>query len=284
MNLDHVRQMPPVARFLYWVTEREGVRLRREAGDPKPWTDDEVLLDYRFCNVRRMDDKVSRWLLDNWYGPWKDHYTIPPAAALARFINLPSSLERITEHVFPDWRPDRIKATLRALRDEEEGPVFNGAYMVRGNDGPDKVASVVDHYVQPLVTRPVTTATHSMRVTWNRLMPSYGLGSFMAGQIVADLRWALEGTWADRHIWAPRGPGSVRGLNRLRGLPPGTPMDYGTFLDGLTEVIELCRTNLPASIHGRLEAMDYQNCLCETDKYERCLWGGRSKQTYPGRG
>ena len=41
---------------------------------------------------------------------------------------------------------------------------------------------------------------------------------------------------------------------------------------------------LPDSITSRLEAMDYQNILCEFAKYEKTLWGeGRPKQSYNGR-
>jgi len=36
------------------------------------------------------------------------------------------------------------------------------------------------------------------------------------------------------------------------------------------------------TICDRLEAIDYQNCLCEFDKYERALQGGRPKRNYDG--
>jgi hypothetical protein len=43
------------------------------------------------------------------------------------------------------------------------------------------------------------------------------------------------------------------------------------------------RKHLPMSITKRLEAIDWQNCCCEYDKYSRTLFGeGRPKQRYPG--
>ena len=67
--LDHVRRLKPLDRLLYWVTERESIRIQRLQGKAPPWTDDPILRQYRFCNVRRMDDAVSQWLLTNWYTP-----------------------------------------------------------------------------------------------------------------------------------------------------------------------------------------------------------------------
>lgn len=43
-----------------WIGEREVVRLRREAGEPKPWTDDPILRECSFCNVRREEGRPRR--------------------------------------------------------------------------------------------------------------------------------------------------------------------------------------------------------------------------------
>lgn len=272
----------PLERFCYWINEREAIRLKKEDGKPKPWTSNPILSAYRFCNVRRMDDKVSQWLYQNWYGPNYNHRNMVAAVGLARFINKPETLELIG---FPIRRqPERIKQIVRKA--QAEGlTVFNSAYMVRGNDGQDKIESVVDYYVEAIRKIPVDTS--SMEETHARLLGCYGMGSFMAGQIVADLRWAMgaSNSWKDREDWAPLGPGSKRGMNRVLGFPKDTPMNQKAFLERLTGlryyVIE--RNLVPVSIYSRMEAHDWQNCLCEFDKYERVLHGeGRPKSRYPG--
>lgn len=280
MNLDRVRKMNPVDRLVYWINERESIRLKKEAGEPKPWTDDPILRSFRFCNVRRMDDKVSRWLLDHWYLPNFDCPRMVGACALARWINLPESLAEIG---FPKrWEPGRVKRVLRARADRSER-VYNAAYMIRGGDDPRKEDTVVDRYVSPVFAKPPPVTGASMREAWAALVPYYGFGSFMAGQVVADLRWAMAGSWKDRMTWAPEGPGSRRGLLRALGKPLAAPMSHQGFADNFAWSMEKVRTDLPSSIAGRLEAMDYQNCLCEFDGYERVLWGqGRKKQGYLG--
>lgn len=291
-----------IERLATFVKERESIRLKKEAGEPKPWTADPILRSYRFTNVRRMDDKVSRWLFTHWYEPFANHPNMLAAVALARFVNKPESLGPIRHHLFPmrregepDW--EGVKNTLRGIK-SGGGTVFSGAYMVRGNStkSPDKIGTVVDEYVRPLwdahVKHPTSYVVgNSMSGTHAAIATRYGYGSFMAGQIVADLRWAVTGDWEDRLMWAPVGPGSARGLARMLYLPDEWHLvarDYVArpdewLSDFKQYVLEKLPARLPATLRDRLEAMDYQNTLCEHDKYERVrLNQGRPKQLYSG--
>jgi len=278
--LSDVSSLSPIDRLIYWIKERESVRLKKEAGEPKPWTDDAILQKYRFCNVRRMDDKVSQWLLHNWYEPFHDHPNMLIACCLARFFNLPSSLEAIG---FPEvWDAAKVRSVLRRLKKQGK-TIFNAAYMVRGNDGVDKVACVINYSIQPLVKHPPIIDTSSMQNTWKALECRRGFGSFMAGQVVADLRWGLSGSWEDKGTWAPIGPGSKRGMNILLGRELESPITQSDFNIQLNNLMLDLRIRLLIKLTGRLEAIDYQNCLCEYSGYEKVLWGrGRKKQLYPG--
>lgn len=285
MLISQVKKLSPLERCLYFIRERESIRLKKDAGEPKPWSQNTILQNYRFCNIRRMDDKVSKWLYNNWYQPNFDHIRIIWACGLARFINKPDSLAEIYGIVFEMESRQatlerEIKAKLRQYRDKGN-TVFNGAYMVRGNDGEDKISSVVDYYCKPLFDLAIDST--SMEETHLLLQTCYGMGSFMAGQVVADLRWAMEGKWQDRNSWAPIGPGSKRGMNRLLGLDIKSAMNQQEFNVQLLQFIEQCNGCLPSSITDRMEAIDYQNCLCEFDKMERTLFDNRHpKQKYPG--
>lgn len=282
MRSEQVRKMSVEARFLYWIEERESIREAKERGSPQPWTCNEVLGTYRFCNVRRMDDKVSQWLLNNWYLPYWNHPNMLVAASLARHYNLPAALE---EMGFPFvWDPEVIKGRMRRRKARGEN-VFNGAYMVRGIGEVDKTEMVVSKVVQPLVDDPPRLSTASMEECVGALLPYWGFSHFMAGQVVADLRWAMSGTWEDKDVWAPVGPGSARGMNRLHNRPINTPLPQEKFLRELTDLIKACKPDLLSKITSRMEAMDWQNCLCEFDKMERAIWGeGRPKQIYRARG
>ena len=130
----------------------------------------------------------------------------------------------------------------------------------------------------------------SLEGTWDAFRDkSHGLtgwGSFMAGQVVADLRWTRYLEHApDVGRWAPLGPGSTRGLNRLAGRLVGQSIPQ---VQGLAEMLELQRivNNNTAAYVPAIELADVQSCLCEVDKYLRAQTnGGRPRSLYvPGRG
>lgn len=283
MLTDRVRKLSPINIFLYWIKEREAIRRRKEAGKPKPWTDDEILQRYRFCNVRRMDDKVSRWLLDNWYEPYKDHPNMVIACVLARHFNNPEALAVIG---FPE-QIDLEGWTEKLKRRKADGmPVFNGAYIIRADGAyPSKIDMVLDQTVRQFLDKPFNPTTSSLRQTVDGLMKYRNIGSFMAGQIGVDLRWGLTGTWKDRTTWAPIGPGSSKGMNLLHGRPILFKLKQHQFDRELAALTAVGRKALPGSCTDRLEAIDWQNCLCEYSKYVRTLNGtGTPKLGYDGKG
>ncbi len=108
---------------------------------------------------------------------------------------------------------------------------------------------------------------------WDWLNGQPGIGSFMAGQAVADLRHIHhEVVWTDTHTWAPQGPGSKRGVNRLVGQPPDAGMPIGEWLDVLRLGYAKAKARLP-EIYLRLELMDQQNVMCEFATYRRLTLG-----------
>jgi hypothetical protein len=280
MLIEQVKNLNTLDRLLYWITERESIRLKKESGEPKPWTDDKILSSFRFCNVRRADDRVSKWLLEWWYKPNFNHKNMLVACALARHFNLPAALEEIG---FPKvWNPVRIKRLLRAKKARGEN-IFSGAYMVRGVETVDKTEMVVTKVCQPLVDNPPKIDTSSMQRSVEALLPYWGFSSFMAGQVINDAVWAIKGTWADRHTWAAIGPGSLKGMNQIHERPIKHPIKQEQFLEELRSLAKCCQDQLPKSITQRLILSDYQNCCCEYFKYTKALLGiGKPKQKYSG--
>jgi hypothetical protein len=253
----------------YWVEEREKVRARRENNDPKPWSQDSLFTAYRWCNVRRMDDRVSHWLL-RW------HQTHPEiglqnrmvAAVGGRLINWPPSLQALPYPApYDEYQWTMVLLKRKARREK----VFTGAYIINGALGGDKILQVTRKVLAPLWAARRTAPKHpqTMREVWDWLNGKPGIGSFMAGQAVADLRHIHhELPWSDRLSWAPQGPGSKRGVNRLVGQPPGAGMPYNEWLDVLRLAHARGAARLP-HIYDRLELMDTQNVMCEYDKYQR---------------
>lgn len=279
--LDGIRAKSAFHRLCYWIEERESIRLKKEAGEKAPWTPDPILQSYRFTCPRRMDDRVSKWLL-GWYQ--KDHHNIVPAVVLGRFINKPDSLAALEPEVFCKGKPNLSLIERKLRYHHEAAPVFNGAYIIPPGKGKDKIDSVVNYVCKGVVTEPVNIDTASIQNTHTAFMERDGFGSFMAGQVCHDLSYVITGTWTDRYTWAPYGPGSIKGMDYLMRDEKGNVPKYN-FLDEIRSLRDRLQYSLPEDLFGKLDMMDIQNTLCEGGKYFRTLEGtGKPKQLYNGRG
>jgi alpha-glutamyl/putrescinyl thymine pyrophosphorylase clade 1 len=55
-----------------FAVERENIRRKHDAGLSFPWTNDSILRDYRFCNVERERDTVTKDVTALYREPHKD--------------------------------------------------------------------------------------------------------------------------------------------------------------------------------------------------------------------
>ena len=252
----------------HWIRERENIRLRREAGEPKPWTTDPVLQNYRFCNVHREDDKVTRWIARNWRDPNNGHENMVLAMALARLVNWPDSLMQIG---FPyEWDPDEFIDVMRYRR-ENGLKGWTGAYMItaEANGSPKEVsvARTLD-FIDARSWYPSTCYA-----LWEKLQDAPRVGSFIAAQIVADVKHTDALIEAEDYLtFCAPGPGSMNGLNWLLGKDMHTAWRQADFSD----VVNSLRASMGHVVE--MDAQDMQNCLCEVFKYQR----GYSRSKYPG--
>lgn len=280
MNDAHSRD--PFCRLVYFVTERERVRLNKEALRlPRAqWTRDEILQTYRFTNVRREDDRVTRWIVDNWREPYRGEPDLWHAMCVARLINEPSTLEKLGRP--GRWSRSRLELVVRKLKADGER-WLNPAYIVSTNG---RAVAKEEHIAG--ILEDLWTARRTLRPTQADTLCSYhmtlgacyGLGSFMAAQVVADLKYVLPlKNASDWYTFAASGPGSRRGLNRLLERPKDSKWredEWRLSLGRLqVQLNDALRWDEP------LHAQDVQNCLCEFDKMERARLGeGRPKQKY----
>lgn len=269
-----------------FIVERHNIYQAKEEGKSKPWTEDEILQRYRFCNVYRELDTVTRWIADEWRTIYQEDPDLWFAMAVARWVNWPDTLNEIGYPV--PWDPEWFVTVLNRRKDSGQ-KVWTGAYMIgtQGN-AKDKPLFIAQDVLQPLWDRreelrpkPGTTLEDFARP----IIQTKNQGTFMVGQMVADAKYADPHLLAapDWWTWAVSGPGSRRGLNRVTGRPLDKGWREPDFLAVLSELRDEVNDNLPPWME-QLHAQDLQNCLCEFDKYERTRLGeGRPRSGYPGR-
>lgn len=262
--------------FTAFIFAREAARLGN-GFDP-------IIAKYRFCNVRREDDRVTKWIAEHWRTPHQNNKDIVFAMVVARLFNLPATLADIE---FPvPWRPAFVGKKL-ARRKERGLNTFNAAYIVSTNGlKVDKVKYVLDYVLKPMWE--ARESQPGRETIWPKLedlhtwlMQFRGMGSFMAAQVVADAKYTPRFSGAlDWNTFAASGPGSRRGLNRVMDQPLKAPWKEWSWHSHLLDLREQTLKKLPRVLKN-LHAQDIQNCLCEFDKYERARLGqGLPKQLY----
>jgi hypothetical protein len=275
------------AELFHWIKERHATYLRRQAGQPKPWTSDPIIRQYRFTNVYRELDTVTIWIAQH----WRNQPAIPEmwfAMAVARLVNWPDTLAKIG---FPvPWNPEHfVDVLLRRARNGEK--VYTGAYMISAGPqaGQEKARYIADKVLTPMWEnrKAITEAifrTKMLDEVHQVLQRQNGLGSFMAAQVVADLKYTCPFHVAtDWWTFAASGPGSKRGLNWVceRLFEAEWPeVHWRNALADLKKVVDpwLAANELPA-----MHAQDLQGCLCELHKYVKVKQGwGTPRQKYDG--
>jgi hypothetical protein len=284
----------PYKPLLKFMLARHDVYLKRQGGAGKPWTRDQILQKYRFCNVYRELDTVTIWIREHIREPFADHPNLWFMLCMARQINWPDTLQEIMDRGgWPvdgyDWRKVRNIMLARQARGEK---LYTGAYMLNAHgtkpeDPKDKAffttKLVLDSVWKDRDTVRAAFESDSMRQAWLALLPHHGWGPFTAYEVVCDARYTnYASEWDhDAMTWASAGPGAKRGINRLLGRPVKEAVPPNVALVVMRRLLMDIRVEWP--YNPPLEMREIEHCLCEFDKYERVRLGeGRPRATYPG--
>lgn len=200
-----------VEAFFWLARERYQIKLRKDAGEPRPWTQDRLLQRYHFCNVFRVDDRVSRAihaLADAWSDPFQ-------AVLQGRLCNKEATILALGQRC-------RYPATSTPFGDicREQG-INTNAYRLNTPLGLNNVDGLVALLKRANTDRP--ELREELQAAPNvpaalRCLGPY-LNGFVGYQIVldlVDLGW-FPSTFDSSFAWP--GPGAVRGALRVAGIP-----------------------------------------------------------------
>lgn len=301
MLIEDVAKLSPLDRFLYWIRERHQIHLKRKAGMPKPWTNDQVLQSYFFTNPYRENDKVTVWFRENIREPLRNDSHVLMATVIFRWFNLPETGTVLLgyppgqSNLLLDW--NKAEAIKRLDEKRKIGmKIFTGAFNI-SNSGSTKpkINRVCEDYIQPawehrekLLAKFLLPMSFGKGLSANmqeahyELMKLPGLrgSGFMAYEVVCDLRYTYLLEHApDKCSWSNPGPGAKRGLNRLLGRPlEASVKDWPEQSMRLLNNVQARLSKMPA-----FEMREVEHSLCEWDKYERArLQDGHMKRRYAG--
>src|SRR6266540_1015842 len=285
----HIRRSPPQPRLgvyeLYWTfaSRRQAAFEARLTGKPWPWTDDQILRTYKFCNVFRAADRVSQFMIRDVAYEYDPGSTardrIFQIVAFRTFSNIQTwrgvkdelggtpRLEHLRNGAF-ERALDQIKAA--------NGGLYTGAFILCANKafGFDEkhrnhVGLFKYMFLDNACAERALQAPSFEAVV--ELLESFPLmGPFMAYQTAIDLNYSELIDFSEND-YTQAGPGALRGLQKaFTDLGDFTPAETILWMVERQEG-EFARLNLPFNgLFGRkLHAIDCQGLFCELDKYCR---------------
>jgi hypothetical protein len=292
---------------LFWnfIKKRHTVYKEKEInGQSPPWTDDPILLNYKFTNVCRQLDRGTMFVTNYIYRKIPRGSTNAEVifnVILYRLFNL---VETYLGHgfiKFQDYETHEFIETLNRLN-QEQRTVFTSAFIVSGYSmtelaGMTKIERC-GHILQwmidqlnddPTIVKDIMSDT-TMEATYKALLKICGLGPFLAYQIAVDLSYWKKTKFGEDDF-VVMGPGAKRGIDRLFPDDPeardGKNYEECCFWlrDRQYEFYEDygidCKTLFDDMQFPYLTVMTFENLCCEFSKYMKAVYDeGRPRNKY----
>jgi hypothetical protein len=269
-----------------WAADRHRICEKRYDGQPPPWTVDPVLAENKFCNVWRVLDRTSQFLVREVIPKYPAPEDLLFRILLCKFFNRISTWQLLEKALGPltwtnfsaNYKRKRFSLSIM-LRGK---PVFGNAYRANQKYRPDlgfKYLSylqlLIDVMQSDILTKLLVTKTYEEAFWVMRTIPLHG--DFIAMQHLTDLNYSSLLDFDEDDFIMP-GRGCLNGINKCFGLQlkPGKKDD----LKVAVEIIRDCTDNQetffrnvgeqPITLYGRrLKLIDVQSMFCEVDKMAR---------------
>lgn len=267
--------------YWYFAYERQNIFIKKQNGEPSPWTNDPILQEYKFCNSYRVNDRVSQYLLKNiiYNGKTYSKEDMLFRILLFKLFNKESTWEllitKLGDITLSNFDFNKYSKILTEAI-EKNIKIYNDAYISCANKAYG-YNHKHDNHLSLLKQIFIIDKSHlkileskTMQEAFN-ILKSYPLmGNFMAYQLVTDINYSDIVNWREDEFTIA-GPGSLRGIKKCF-------IDTGNKTN--EEIIkymyehqeeEFKRLNLNFKRIGNrpLQLIDCQNIFCELDKYCR---------------
>jgi len=269
---------------LYWefAAKRQQAFLRRYAGEDGPWSDDPILQEYKFCNVFRVLDRVSQYMVrEVCYSneprtPADAIFQITAFRTLSR-IETWEELRRRLGHAptLQNLADGSFEQALTEMKNEGQ-TLYTGAFILcaadaygRGLKHLNHVALFIDMFLahdaaSEILAAPSLEAVYQI---YHRC-PLYG--NFMAYQTAIDVNYSDLINFSENDFTVP-GLGAIRGIKKLfTDLGDYTPAEVVLWMvERQDQEFKRLGLRFDGLWGHKIQAIDAQGLFCETDKYCR---------------
>ena len=267
--------------YWYFACERQNIFLKKKNGEPAPWTKDEILQEFKFCNSYRVNDRVSQYLLKNviYNGKKYTDADMIFRIILFKLFNKESTWELLENEIgditLSSFDFNKYSQILEnAINNGQK--IYNDAYISCANKafGYDRkhenhLALLEKMFLKEHIDTKIINSKN-MEEAFN-IIKSYPLiGNFMAYQLITDINYSNVVDFSEMEFTVA-GPGSERGIKKCFISTGGLSKEEIIKYMCKNQEKEFKRLDLDFKPIGNrpLQLIDCQNIFCELDKYCR---------------
>jgi hypothetical protein len=268
---------PVFETFWVFAAERQEVFFRRLAGGKAPWTQDQLLQEYKFTNVYRASDRVSQYLIRNVIGSGSESveevfFRILLFKIFNKIETWELLLTKLNEISWASYCFQRYDTVLSEAM-ERGSAIYSGAYIMPSGGRTDRKHRFHLSLLQLMMDERVPIKIQkcaTMKQAFELLRAYPSIGDFLAYQFLIDLNYS-ELLNFDEMDFVKAGPGAKDGMKKcFLNWDPTRSEDIMRWMvdtqEAQFERVGVCFRNLWGR---RLHLIDCQNLFCEVDKYAR---------------
>lgn len=269
----------------YWryAAERQHIFMKRKSGVPFPWTDDDILLKYKFTNVYRASDRVSQYLIKeviycggfgNRYSPEDTFFRI----LLFKLFNKIDTWKYLESELgtidFKSYSYEKYYYLLNNLLDYGKR-IYSAAYIMPSgasfgnNRKHGNNLRLLELMMSEHLVAKISKARNLMEI-YQLLLEFPSVGKFLAFQYAIDINYSELCDFSEMD-YVVAGPGAHSGISKIFLDTNGYSDEYIIRLMAENQEEEFKRLGLKFEYleKRKLQLIDCQNIFCEVDKYTR---------------
>lgn len=273
---------PTVVYETFWrfAAMRQEIFFARFSGRKPPWTEDQILQQYKFTNAYRASDRVSQYLIRNViYAGDQSVDEVFFRTILFKIFNRIETwellLSKLGEITFADYSFNRYNAILSNAMCSGTA-IYSPAYIMPSGGPKNKYKwkhtlhlKLLEQMMREELPRRLADAPSMIKV-FETLRSYHTIGDFLAYQYATDLNYGILTDFNEMAFVVP-GPGARDGIRKCFS-------DTGGLTDAEMVKVVTEQQNMAfeerglkfRTLWGRpLQLIDCQNLFCEVDKYAR---------------
>lgn len=265
----------------YFAYERHQIYIKRLNNEKVPWTNDNIMRDFKFTNVYRFLDRTSQYLIKHIINcktkySKKDLFFRILMFKIFNKIETWEALEReLGEVSYSKFNLDRYDEILTKLMQEGKR-IYSAAYIMPS--GKTSFGDSIKHrnnlrLIDMIMNDNPIKALKKMNTLedlYLYLLKFPTIGPFLAFQYAIDINYSDLCDFSEMDF-VVAGPGAIRGIQKcFKGIKKGDFSEVIRYVT-LNQETEFRKRNIKFEYvyNRKLQLIDVQNIFCEIDKYSR---------------